>query len=325
MRLSGRPSPPPHPHPRRGRGKKQGEGAAAGPRGLGAAAGPGAPRRGRPGRGRREAAGLLLPSPARSLRPVPTAAARIPAPGWSFRRSKFTLFGCVPRLLAAEEIRQLGVTAGLRSLTVPYSHASGSAQTSGLRAASRHRVERAGRAAPAPACPLPFATFPPPGGGREEGAWAEPGRSARRRAGQAERSPGAATGAGGGRRRGEGQPRAASAPAGQGRQLAVQQVLAQTGGVAGLATDGTQTAPARNAAGEAPGLLSTGRPPPQRKIRLDGEWCWEKKWGRTSCRSPSSPSPCGRDSSLTSQGIPIPKGLGQHPWPEFLDRRKKAN
>lgn len=141
MRLSGRPSPPPHPHPRRGRGKKQGEGAAAGPRGLGAAAGPGAPRRGRPGRGRREAAGLLLPSPARSLRPVPTAAARIPAPGWSFRRSKFTLFGCVPRLLAAEEIRQLGVTAGLRSLTVPYSHASGSAQTSGLRAASRHRVE----------------------------------------------------------------------------------------------------------------------------------------------------------------------------------------
>lgn len=102
MRLSGRPSSPPHPHPRRGRGKKQGEGAAADPRGGGAAAGPGAPGRGRPGSGRREAAGLPLPSPARSLRRVPTAAAQIPAPGLSFPRSKFTLFGVRPLLLKAQ-------------------------------------------------------------------------------------------------------------------------------------------------------------------------------------------------------------------------------
>lgn len=98
MRLSGRPSPPPHPHPRRGRGKTR--------RGRrGGSPGPsshrGAPGRGRPGNGRREAAGRPLPSPARSLRRVPSAAARIPAPGWSFPRSKFTLFGVRPPLLQA--------------------------------------------------------------------------------------------------------------------------------------------------------------------------------------------------------------------------------
>lgn len=64
--------------------------------------GRGSPGRGRPERGRREAAGLSLPSPARSLRRVPTAAARIPTPGLSFPRSKFTLFAVRAPLLEAQ-------------------------------------------------------------------------------------------------------------------------------------------------------------------------------------------------------------------------------
>lgn len=162
MRSPGAPLPRPTPTPEGGGGRNK----ARAPRRVPGAAEPergrGAPGRGRPGRRRREAAGLPLPSPARSLRPVPTAAAaRIPAPGWSFPRPKFTLFGCVPRSSKPREIRQLGVTAGLQSYPVPSPHASGSAQTSGLRAASRHRGERekAGgprlRLVPSPSLPSP--------------------------------------------------------------------------------------------------------------------------------------------------------------------------
>lgn len=180
MRSPGAPLPRPTPTPEGGGGRNK----ARAPRRVPGAAEPergrGAPGRGRPGRRRREAAGLPLPSPARSLRPVPTAAAaRIPAPGWSFPRPKFTLFGCVPRSSKPREIRQLGVTAGLQSYPVPSPHASGSAQTSGLRAASRHGVEREGRRPKAPACPLPFSTFPQPAAVGRRGPWAEPGRSAR--------------------------------------------------------------------------------------------------------------------------------------------------
>lgn len=179
MRSPGAPLLRPTPTPEGGGGRNK----ARAPRRVPGAAEPepgrvggrvGVPGRGRPGCRRREAAGLPLPSP------VPTAAAaRIPAPGWSFPRPKFTLSGGVPRSSTPRQIRQLGVTAGLQSCPVPSPHASGSAQASGLRAASQHRAGRAGRRPRAPACPLPFATFPQPAAVGRRGPWAEPGRSAR--------------------------------------------------------------------------------------------------------------------------------------------------
>lgn len=217
MRLSRRPSPPPHPHPRRGRGKKRGEGSAAGPRGRGAGGEPGgSPGRGRPGRGRREAAGLPLPGPAPSLRFVTTAAARFPAPGWSFPRSKFTLFGVRPPLLEAQGYsaarghrgapvalcalpRRLGLRANLRA---------------GLGVSAPGRDRRPGgprlRLVPSPALPSPCRRQSGGGGrgpfpGGVQGGRAE--RLSRSRAGGRRGRAGVGTS-------GRGHPRVASASTG---------------------------------------------------------------------------------------------------------------
>lgn len=96
LRAPRSPAPPPPP---KGEGEETRRGRRGGSPGPSSRRGAGG--RGRPGSGRREAAGRALLRPARSLRPVPTAAARIPAPGWSFPRSKFTLFGARAPLLQA--------------------------------------------------------------------------------------------------------------------------------------------------------------------------------------------------------------------------------
>lgn len=118
------PLPRPTPHPRRGRGKKQGEGAAAGPTGRDAGAGPGGSGP-RPAQAQAERGpGAPAPQPGAQSAPrpgrrVPSAAARIPAPGLSFPRPKFTLFGRVPCSSKPGAIRPLGVAAGLRSFPSP--------------------------------------------------------------------------------------------------------------------------------------------------------------------------------------------------------------
>lgn len=140
----------------------------------------GTPVRGRPRRGRREAAGLPLPSPVRSLSPAPTAAAQIPAPGLSFPRSKFTLFRVFPSLLEAQ-----GNSAGRGHGGAPVAPGALPPRL-GLRAnhGARCRVsargrEREGRAGQGSGLSPPLLYLPPAGGVGRRGPWAQPGRSER--------------------------------------------------------------------------------------------------------------------------------------------------
>lgn len=170
-RAGGRPSPPPHhPHPRGGGGRRN--------NGRFSAAGP-------PERRRREArGGLRLPSQSRPVAEL----SRLSPPGtWLefCRRSKFTPRR--PSKPTAGNAADRGPGGAPQSSPAPFplALATGSVQTSGLREASRHPAEGAGRTAagtlglvPSPSLPAP-PLHPCPAAGGRRGPWAEPGRRAR--------------------------------------------------------------------------------------------------------------------------------------------------
>lgn len=128
---------------------------------------------------------------------------------------------------------------GPQSFPVLSPHASGSAQDSGLERGVSAPGEREGRAGQGSGLSPPLLYLPPPAAVGRRGPWAKPGRSARRARGEAEplsrRRP---EGAGGGQRLRQGHPQVAPASPGWGRQVAVQQVLAQPRGAAGLLQTG---------------------------------------------------------------------------------------
>lgn len=133
-----------------------------------------------PGSGRREATGLPLLNPAHSLRRLfTTAEARIPAPGLSFLRSKFTLFWVRPPLLKVRGNSAAGGHRGAPIVPCALSpHASCSTQTLGLGLASQHRVEREGRAGQGSCLSPPLLYLPPLAAIGRRGPWAEPWWSA---------------------------------------------------------------------------------------------------------------------------------------------------
>lgn len=252
------PLPRPTPHPRRGRGKKQGEGAAAGPTGRGAGAGPGGSGP-RPTQAQAERGpGAPAPQPGAQSAPRPERRSTDSGTWLEFSATKVHLVRARPLLLKAWGNSAAPGRRGAPVVPLPSPHASGSALTSGLGAASPHGVKREGRGGREdPACPLPFSTFPPPGGRQEVGAV---GRvRAERAAGERGRLSGSpAGGRWGGRGSAPlgGAARAASARAGLAAHW-LSTGAAQTGGAAGLAVGKTPMAQARNAAKAAPAFLST--------------------------------------------------------------------
>lgn len=225
------PLPRPTPHPRRGRGKKQGEGAAAGPTGRGAGAGPGGSGP-RPTQAQAERGpGAPAPQPGAQSAPRPERRSTDSGTWLEFSATKVHLVRARPLLLKAWGNSAAPGRRGAPVVPLPSPHASGSALTSGLGAASPHGVKREGRGGREdPACPLPFSTFPPPGGRQEVGAV---GRvRAERAAGERGRLSGSPAG---GRWGGRGSaPLGGAAPgrvraSGLGRPLAVNRCCADRG------------------------------------------------------------------------------------------------
>lgn len=188
MQLSRRPSLPPHPHPQRGRGKKQGEGSAAGPgaasrsgaEGLRAEAAPGA------GGGRPRGSGSPAQRTACAWKQPPQHGSRHLASVFCDQSSP--CLGCDPRSSKSGEIRQLGVTAGLRSSPVLSPRAPAPHRPPGS-AGRLGTGEREGRAGQGSCSSLPFSTFPrrrQSGGG---GRGPSPGGVQGQRAGKLSRSP----------------------------------------------------------------------------------------------------------------------------------------
>lgn len=178
MRSPGAPLPRPTPTPEGGGGRNK----ARLPRLVPGAAEPergrGAPGRGRPGRGRREAAGLPLPSTARSLRLVPTAAARIPAPG-VLRDQSSPCLSASPAPRGQGKFGSSGSPrgSGRSPFPPPTPRAPRKPRGSALRLGTGWKGKAGGprlRLIPSPRLPSPQ----PAAVGRR-GPWAEPWRSAR--------------------------------------------------------------------------------------------------------------------------------------------------
>lgn len=173
LRAPRSPAPPPPP---KGEGEETRRGRRGGSRDRAAAEGLGAEAARGAGGGRPRGARC-------SARRAACARSRPPPHGSRhlagvFRDQSSPCLGCVPRSSKPEESRQLGVTAGLRSFLVRCPRAAGSLQTSGRGAASRHGVERAGRAGRGSSLSPPLLYLPPAGGDGRRGPWAKPGRSA---------------------------------------------------------------------------------------------------------------------------------------------------
>lgn len=174
------------------------------------------------------------------------------------------------------KIRQLRVTAGPGSFPVLSPHATGSAQGSGhkrgVSAPGRERRPGGPRLLLVPSPSLPS----PAGCSREEGAVGQ--ARAERATGSREAEPLSRRrpeGAGGGQRLRQGHPRVAPASTDWGRQVAVQQVLAQPGGAAGL----LQTGPKGPQRGKQPRwpLVSFPQAAPTVKSKMGGKGCCKSK------------------------------------------------